>query len=481
VCTTRLRGAGLGLLTAALACATPLRQQRLREAVDVPPAWSAALAPDPGAGPPAAAERMGFDDPLLDRLVAQAMRTSTSVEAARAALGGARAARDVTGAAAWPSLDASASARQGKTRGTPWAAQFTAGLSAAWELDVFGVQRNARAAGGAAAEASAASLGDVRVSITAEVGLAYLALRSAQAQFAVAGVNLASQRETLQIVEWRQQAGLVTSLEVEQARAAAAQTGALVPALQTRIDQTSHALAVLTGQPPASLSAVLAAPGAIPEAAGELALAIPAETLRRRADVRAAELRVVAAGSRVASASAARAPRFDLGGTLGVSAVTLGALTSGASLAGALVAAVAMPLLDGGAGGARVRVQEAALDQAVAEYRAAVLSALAEVEDALGALRDDRLRVASLTTASESAGLAATLARQRFESGLVDFQTVLETQRTQLSTQSAVAVATADLGADHVRLFAALGGGWRPEVVDPAPAPTAAAPPRPTP
>jgi NodT family efflux transporter outer membrane factor (OMF) lipoprotein len=336
-------------------------------------------------------------------------------------------------------------------------------VNANWVPDVFGLNRSATNAAAATAEASAASLGDVRVAIAAEVGLGYISLRSAQARLGIAGENLASQQETLQITRWRQQAGLVTALEAEQARASVEQTRALLPALQSSIEQTRHALAVLTGQPPAALATMLAAVRPVPQAVADLAFSIPAETLRQRADVRAAELKVEAAVARVAQANAARMPSFALGGSLGLNALTLGTLTSGASVVSSLLASMAAPIFDGGATRAQVRAQQAAYDQARLAYESVVLTALKDVEDALIALRSDRQRLASLRIAGEAAAGASLLARQRYSSGLVDFQVVLETQRTQLSTQDGVAGANADVSGDHVRLYKALGGGWRPD------------------
>jgi len=128
-----------------------------------------------------------------------------------------------------------------------------------------------------------------------------------------------------------------------------------------------------------------------------------------------------------------------------------------------LLAGVSVPVFDGGAGKAQVRAQEAALEQARAAHRAAVLVALKDVEDALVALQGERERQASLRNAAEAADNAALLARQRYASGLVDFQTVLETQRSQLNAQDSVASSGAELAADHVRLYKALGGGWKPD------------------
>ncbi|MEG1455379.1 MAG: TolC family protein, partial [Comamonas sp.] len=143
-------------------------------------------------------------------------------------------------------------------------------------------------------------------------------------------------------------------------------------------------------------------------------------------------------------------------------ALTLGALTQGGSVASSLLGSISVPLLDGGAARAQVRVQEAGLEQSRLNYAATVLTALQEVEDALAALQGDGLRLEQLRVAAQAAANAALLAQQRYSSGLVDFQTVLETQRTQLSSQDSLASALATLTADHVRLYKALGGGWTP-------------------
>ena len=429
--------------------------------LEMPAAWSIGDVTATGGNSSLSRWWLRFDDALLDTLVTQALRANTSVRSAQAALRQARALREVSAAALYPQVGSSASAQRSSAGSNEAIDSFKAGLDASWELDVFGVNRSALNASDATARASAASLGDVQVSVAAEVALAYVALRGTQLRLAIAATNLASQLETLQLTQWRMQAGLITSLEAEQARAAAEQTRAQIPALQTSIEQGRHALAVLTGQPPAALAGVLAASGPVPRAVDDLVLAIPAETLRQRPDLRAAELQVTAALARVAQADAARAPNFRLGGSLGLGAATLGALTEGASVLRSVLASVALPLFDGGALRAQVRAQQAALDKAGVAYQAAVLGALKDVEDALIALRGERERLARLQLAAEAAGNAYLLARQRFASGLVDFQIVLETQRTQLATQDGVAASSAELGADHVRLFKALGGGWR--------------------
>jgi NodT family efflux transporter outer membrane factor (OMF) lipoprotein len=465
-------------MIALAACSSvPPRQPPLTFAL--PAAWSVNDVSAAGGSNSLAGWWLRFDDALLAALITDALQANTSVRSAQATLRQARALRDVAAAALSPRLDGAASAGRSSSGNNDAVNNFKIGLDASWELDVFGVNRSALRATDATLEASAASLADVQVSIAAEVALAYITLRGTQLRLAIAENNLASQLEILQITQWRLQAGLVTSLEAEQARAAAEQTRSQLPALQTAIEQTRHALAVLTGRPPAALLAVLAAAGPIPQAADDLALNIPAETLRQRPDVRNAELLVAAAMARVAQADAARAPNFRLGGSLGLGAMTIDALSGGAAVVRSLLASVAMPLFDGGALRAQVRVQQALLDKAGVTYEAAILTALKDVEDALIALSNDRRRLASLRNAADAAAIASQLARQRYASGLVDFQVVLETQRTQLNTQDSVATSSADLGADHVRLYKALGGGWRADdsaAVDTPAATPAAAP-----
>jgi len=403
----------------------------------------------------------GFGDPLLTQLVQQALQANTSIRSAQAALQQARAARDVRAASNGPSLSLSGSAQRSQTESRDATNSFQAGLDARWEIDLFGGNRASLTASDADALAAQANLRDVQVSIAAEVTLAYIQLRGTQAQRGIAQHNLSSQQETLQITQWRAQAGLVTALEVEQAQSAVAQTAAQLPALQTSLAASRHSLAILTGQRPLELDSVLSPLGAIPQSQQGFAEHIAANTLRQRADVRASEHRITAALARVDAADAARYPSFNLGGSLGLSALTLAGLTNGATLAGSVLGSVSVPLFDGGAAKGQVLLQEAALEQARAAYQATVLSALKEVEDALVAIQNNGQRLQLLQTAAASASSAAQLANKRYASGLIDFQTVLQTQRTLLSAQDSVASLQATRSADQVRLIKALGGGWQ--------------------
>ncbi len=426
-----------------------------------PAQWSAAAA---SAQPTALAQWwQRFNDPTLTGLVTQALQANTSVKSAQAALRQARAQRDAQAAANGPSVSASASAQRSQNGSADGNNRFQAGFDASWEPDIFGGNRATLDASEASARAAAASLGDVQVSLAAEVAAAYIELRGLQTRLLIAERNLAAQQETLQITRWRVQAGLASSLDLEQAVASTEQTRAQIPALQTGIGQSLNALAVLTGQAPGALQATLGGAAAIPAPPADLALAFPADTLRQRPDLRAAEEQLNAARARLSAAEAARYPSFRLSGSLGLSALTLGTLTDGASVLRSLLASVSAPLFDGGALRAQAQAQQAAVDQSMAGLQGTALTALKEVEDALLALRGDRERLARQQAAAEAAANAELLARQRYQSGLIDFRTVLDTQRSLLSSQDSVASTQATLSADHVRLYKALGGGWTPD------------------
>lgn len=453
-----------------IGCASMIPQSSAPFVVNVPSAWSSSDGMVHGEGKTATSSLVEwwsrFNDPLLTTLVCKSMISNTNVNSAKAVLRQSRALRDVSASALLPAIDSSASVNRSVSGSNSATSRFTAGIDAGWELDIFGIKKSVLQGSEATLLSNTANLGDVQVSIAAEVALSYITLRDAQTRLTIANENLRSQQETLQITQWRRQAGLVTSLESEQARASVEQTNAKLPALQTTINQTCHSLAVLIGKPPASLLEILAIAGTLPKADDYLVLSIPAETLRQRPDVRAAEYQIASAVARLFQADAARMPNFRLNGSLGLNALTFGALTNGASIVSAVMASVSMPVFDGGAANAEVRARQAELDKTYIEYKERILNALKEVEDALIALSGDRERRVHLQNSADAASTAALIARQRYSSGLVDFQIVLETQRTRLSSQESLATIDADLSADHVRLYKALGGGWQPELID---------------
>jgi NodT family efflux transporter outer membrane factor (OMF) lipoprotein len=464
----------VSLVLGGLGCAAPAAARLPQAAVQAPAQWST-----PGLGLSDTPTDLSgwwrrFEDPLLNSLVEDALGANTDVITARAAVQQAAALRDASLAALSPTLGYSANAQRILRGDRTSANSLAASLNAAWAPDVFGGLQSAVDASDANLRSVTALLGNVQGLVASGVALNYISLRGNQIRLRIARDNLDSQLETLQITRWRNQAGLVGTLEVEQATVAAGQTRAQIEPLQASLDATAHALSVQTGRPPADLLGRLAAQPlevGLPQASQPLGAATPREALRQRADVRSAQHQLEQAQASLERARTLRYPTFSVGSTLGVGAASADALsTSGASLL-TLALGLVGPLFDGGAAQAQIHAQEAAVDQARSAFAAAELNALREVEDAMSALRTEAQRVSQLQGVAVSAGNAATLARQQYESGLVDFQTVLETQRSLLLTQDGLAVANANLSSDQVRLYQALGGGWRPaETPSPEPA-----------
>lgn len=403
-----------------------------------------------------------LDDSLLSSLIDEALRASPDLRLAQAKLREARAQRRVAGADRFPSLNASASASVAKSGSAATDKLYSAGFDASWEPDVFGGTRRALEAAGAVVQASEASLHDTQVSLTAEVALNYIELRAAQTRLTIARDNLASQSETLQLTDWRAQAGLVSSLDVEQARANQQQTRASVPSLETTRAQAEHRLAILLGLAPGTLHDRLDASAPIPSLPETIAIGIPADTLRQRPDVRAAERTLAAETARIGVATADLYPSFSLSGSIGVDALTPGGLWNG-TVTRSLLGSVAANLFDAGRIRGKIAIQTAVQEQALASYESTVLTALEDVENALVSLANSRERRAALLNAADAARTAALLARHQYASGLIDFQTVLDTERSVLTLEDSLASTEADGMTALIQLYKAMGGGWSPE------------------
>lgn len=461
----RSRVGALVVLAAATAC-TSVGPDYAKPAPAVPPAWARAEAHRLAAQGTEDLSRWWerLRDPLLSSLIADALAASPDLRSAQAKLRESRARRAIAGAAAFPTISASASTSRAKSSAQSGSGRtselYRAEFDASWEPDVFGGVRRGVEAAQADLEASEASLQHTRVSLVAEVALNYVEARAFQARLAIARANFAAQTETYQLTDWRSQAGLVGALDVEQARTNLEQTRAQIPALETSLASAEHRLAILLGRAPGSLRGALAGAGGIPALPERVAVGIPSDTIRQRPDVRTAERKLAAQTARIGEAEAARYPSFTLSGSIGLEALTFGALGNAGAATRSLVAQVAQVLFDGGKREQQVEVQRALAEQALAGYESAVLTALEDVENALAALGNSLQRQETLRAAREAARNAALLARQRYSSGLIDFQTVLDTERTVLSIEDSLAATQADGVSALIRLYKALGGGW---------------------
>lgn len=416
-----------------------------------------------------------FDDPLLDALIADALAANRDLATARAQLREARARRGLAGAQLGPTVDASVTGSRSTAEdaaGNDVTRElYSAGFDAAWELDVFGRLRRGAEAAEADVGASAESLRDVQVTLAAEVARNYVELRTAERRLAVTEASVAAREESYALTQWRLQAGLVSELDAAQARTELESARAALPALRGAVSGAQFRLAVLLGRHPGALRERLAPTAAVPLAGAAAASGIPADVLRRRPDVRAAERRLAAQTARLGAAEAARYPSFRLSGSIGLEALTFSDLGDGAQTR-SLLGAVTAPIFQSGRITANIAIQDALLEQARLGYEAAVLAALEEVETALIDVANAQARRAQLALAVDAARVAFAIAEQRYATGLADFQSVLDSQRTLLGLEDQLAAGTGELATAQVRLYKALGGGWSPE--PPPAAPSAA-------
>ncbi len=439
----------------------------------------------------------GFDDPVLSALVERAIAGNPDVATAGARLAQARAAVRVARGGQLPSAGVSGSVarsigRAGSsfvdpTTGTVLGSSggdttvLRGGLDVAWEADIFGGLRRGVEAARADEAASTANLHFAQLSVAADTGTAYLDARQAQARLAIARDNLASQDETVDIAGWRAQAGLVSSLDLEQARQLRAQTRATIPALEAGLTNALNRLAVLTGEAPGAVTAEMApasmttrttttatTPAPIPLPAAAVPTGVPADTIRRRPDVAAAERSLAAEVARIGVATADLYPALRLSGSFSGSGTSLADATGGAFTN--LVAGITASIFEGGQIRGRIAGQRASADAAFATYRGSVLTAIEEVDDGYAALSSAEGREVALGEAEAAARNAAIYARSQYRTGLIDFQTLLEAERGLLSSQDGRASARADRARAYVQLYRALGGGWQ-AAAEPPPGP----------
>lgn len=445
------------MLVTACASGSPARVPAA--AITIPDAWRAPTAPVES-GVDLARWWQSFDDPLLVDLVGRALAGSPTIAATEARVRAARAALRGSRGALLPSLGASAEASSRDVSGSaqPASDTYQAGFDASWEIDIFGGLRSAAEASRAELGRAEADLADARRSLVAELALNYVDLRSAQQRLAVARSNLGFQDESVQITGWRSQAGLVSTLDVEQAKLLRAQTAASIPQLEASFQSAANRIALLLGATSGEVTPQLETAGTIPTAPEAVAAGLPAELLRRRPDIVAAERSLAAEVARIGVARADLYPALRLSGLLSSTATAVSDV--GTSFGRSLVGGLTAPLFQGGRLRARLEQQRASAAAAEASYRSTVLGAFEEVENAVSALDAARRREEQLAVAEEAALASTALASTRYRAGLIDFQSLLDAQRSLLGTQDGRVAARAARTTAAIQLYKALGGGW---------------------
>lgn len=409
-----------------------------------------------------------FQDPLLDRLVGQALARNADVRTAVARVEEAEALAREAGAALFPQIDldvASSRSRVSAMTATPMPAGTpqlrnarSAALVTSYEIDVWGRVRRANEAVRSQALASRYGQDAVRLTVAGLVANSYLALRAYDAQLAVTRDSLLSREDSLKLVRARVEAGLVSPLDQHQAESELAATQARAAELRRLRALTLHQLALLVAEPnlaiePGQLESLPLPP--VPPAG------LPSSLVQGRPDIRQAEENLAAATATIGVARAGYFPRFNLTGSLGSQSKTLSDLFSAGATTWSLGLGLLVPVLDFGRTSARVDQAGARAKQSLAAYQDALQTAFKEVNDALAGLRENAIGEEAQAARVEASGKALELARLRYEAGYSGYLEVLDAQRSHNDARlSLVATRQARLAA-AVDLFKALGGGWK--------------------
>lgn len=432
-------------------------------------AQAPAVADGTAAPTPDAEFWQAFNDPLLSRLVDQALASNHDLRIALSRYDHADALLRNAKLDRFPTVTADASAGDtlvssdqapGLSHGERRNNSYEAGLAASWELDLFGRVRREVEAQRAEAWAASSDVDAAQVAVVGELANSYFQLRGLQERLRVARRNADNQRETLRLVQARLDAGRGTAFDTSRAGAQLEATLSRIPALEAETAVQMHRIAVLVGEPPESLIAELQQPAALPSLPGDIDPGTPGGLLRRRPDVIAAEHRLHATTARIGVATADLFPRFTLGGLIGSQAFDSSALFQRDSETHLVALGIDWSFLDIGRVRARIAASNADAAGELARYQQSVLLALEDAENAL--VRYDRTREedAHLQRAASDGERAAQLARVRFQAGAADLLEVLDAERTQLQAQDAFADARTRSVSTAVGVYRAIAGGW---------------------
>jgi outer membrane protein, multidrug efflux system len=408
-----------------------------------------------------------FDDPVLNRMVSDALRANYDLRIALGRLVQARALRNESLFDLAPTVTASGGYSKQRVPavddpfGGPYTTKlYDAGFDAAWELDFFGGVRRGIQARDAELEGEVANLHDAQVSVIAEVARNYFELRGEQSELAVARANVKNQQQVLTLAQAELAAGSGTDLDVARAQSQLSTTLSTIGPLQAAISRSIHRLSVLSGREPEALSAVLSRSHDLPPLPPIVPVGTPEQLLRRRPDIRAAERNLAAATALVGVAVSNLFPKVSFTGSFGYAAAAPAGLGSSASQSYIIGPGITWAAFDLGRVRAQIAGARAGTVIALDEYHETVLNALEETEDALVTEARDRDQLLHAQDAARESAIAARLAEIRYKGGMVDFLSVLDAERTELQTEDALARSRTDTATGLIAVYKALGGGW---------------------
>ncbi|MBW2688505.1 MAG: efflux transporter outer membrane subunit [Deltaproteobacteria bacterium] len=424
-----------------------------------------------------------FNDPVLNLLIEESYQQNLGLQIAGLRILEARAQLGIATGNLYPQqqqlLGGAAAVGNSKNAantagGDLYYKSLGSSMDAAWELDFWGKFRRGVEAADAQYLASAANYEDVMVTLTAEVARAYILIRINEERIRLAVESVAIQDRSLEIATNRFDGGLVTELDVQQARTLLANTRATIPRFEVDYHQARNALSVLLGQPPGDLVKILTSPGnvlGIPMAPVEVAVGVPADLLRRRPDVRRAELLAASQSALIGVAKADLLPHFTLLGSIGLQTSESSITRNGSSSFSDLFDSDSMTyfvgpsltwdILNYGRIKNQVRVQDARLQQLVINYQDTVLRAAQETEDAMIGFLKTQQEALYLADAVKASQRSVDISMLQYGEGLADYQRVLDAQRSLSIGQDVLASTQGSVVLNLVSMYKALGGGWQ--------------------
>ena len=411
-----------------------------------------------------------FNDPVLDKLVETAYAQNLTLQIAGLRVLEARAQLGVVTGNLYPqsqALSGNYSYNRGKESALSdqYFNQAGLGFDAAWELDFWGKFRRGIESADANLIANIASYDDVLVTLTAEVARNYVLIRTLEERIRLARENIKIQQRSLELTTNQYETGSVTELDMQQATTQLRNTQASVPNLLISLEQAQHALSILMGMPPQDLNAMLGSNYGIPTAPAEVVTGIPAELLRRRPDIKQAELQAAAQSAQIGIADAALLPSFTLFGSIGWNVTDsgnndLGDLFDANNLAFSTGPAFQWNILNYGRLKNQVRVQDARLQQLLTNYENVVLNAEGEVKNAISGFLHSRVEAGYRKQSAAAAQRSANLSMLQYTEGVSLYQSVLDATRSLASQQDAYASTRGNIATNLIALYKALGGGW---------------------
>ena len=404
-----------------------------------------------------------FNDPVLEALVAEAQRVNPNVRTAGLRIMEARAQLGIAGSALYPQVQQATSdllwAGEHRTGARDTSAvNFSVGFQVGWELDFWGKFRRGIEAADANYFASIAQYDDLQVLMAAQVAAFYTSIRTLEMRLVIARENAAIQARSLEITERLFKGGSDSELDVQQAKAQYLGTLATIPPLEIALRQTQNALSTLLVRAPGPLPEMTLGKNVIPQAELAVIVDMPAELLRRRPDVRSAELQLAAQSALIGVSVADLYPSISLLGSVGLSATSLSG--SSRALTWGVGPSLVWNVFDYGRLNNAVLVQDARFQQLYEQYQDAVLRAAREVDDAAVGFAKTGEQILLLVDGVAAAQRSLDLANIQYREGLTNFERILDSQRVLFAQQDFLVSSRGSLTQNLISLYKAMGGGW---------------------